>query len=688
MDNLEDQRLLREYFNEFLLVDIDPTDAALSAINVLSPRNNSKPNEDAQKALQKLQIQTESLLDEDYLFAGERNSVKHISMHYLPKIVEYFGNFYALNKSFMLSGVFEEIEEESCQVDFAKLSRFYTLIRDISKQYSDVSFVADIFYEITKVCESIQMKMTGIEKPIQIRFLPILLECPLFEDSVDFTALIELVRTVNHLNEFCKDILLKWYIDMPVANIRQQIANVQQMLTLNILEAQAENGVHALRDRLAHTIRHALGFMKIVYDANTIREERGLQSLNYREFNNDAINSIPELIEHDFNQWLNNEINSDFALLSHNFILDSANKALLLKCHASREQATQAHNVIYSTLLFGNRMDLNPFLILKVRRDAIIQNTLEQLSERVKNPGCLKKGLKIKFDGEEGVDEGGVQKEFFQLLIQELFNPDYGMFLRTDDSCFFWFNRYSFENKSEFELIGIILGLAIYNGVILNLNFPLAVYKKLLDIPCNMNDLREFQPELAKSMESILEMSEAGIASMDLTFSISVEAFGEVLEEALGDHSKDECVTIENRLEFVNLFIDWHLNKSIAEQFAAFYHGFRLCFENSLLSIFRAENLQLVICGSTELDFEALEAVTHYQDGFSKDSTTIRSDRIPIKGLSSMPFIIGRRGPDCNTLPTAHTCFNFLLLPDYRDKKKLQRLLGIALQNHQGFGLL
>ena len=32
----------------------------------------------------------------------------------------------------------------------------------------------------------------------------------------------------------------------------------------------------------------------------------------------------------------------------------------------------------------------------------------------------------MEFDGEEGVDEGGVQKEFFQLVIAELFKPDYG----------------------------------------------------------------------------------------------------------------------------------------------------------------------------------------------------------------------------------------------------------------------
>lgn len=39
----------------------------------------------------------------------------------------------------------------------------------------------------------------------------------------------------------------------------------------------------------------------------------------------------------------------------------------------------------------------------------------------------FKKPLKVKFKGEEGVDEGGVRKEFFQVLLRELFDQRYGM---------------------------------------------------------------------------------------------------------------------------------------------------------------------------------------------------------------------------------------------------------------------
>ena len=62
----------------------------------------------------------------------------------------------------------------------------------------------------------------------------------------------------------------------------------------------------------------------------------------------------------------------------------------------------------------------NPFLVIKVRRDYLIEDALQQI--QITPPQFFKKPLKIKFEGEEGVDEGGLRKEFFQLLLEQLFN--------------------------------------------------------------------------------------------------------------------------------------------------------------------------------------------------------------------------------------------------------------------------
>ena len=80
---------------------------------------------------------------------------------------------------------------------------------------------------------------------------------------------------------------------------------------------------------------------------------------------------------------------------------------------------------------------------------------------------------------EDGIDEGGVQKEFFQIIFRSLFDLDYGMFTYDSVSRLHWFNKSSIENPNEFKLLGIIVAIALYNNVILDLHFPMVVYRKL-----------------------------------------------------------------------------------------------------------------------------------------------------------------------------------------------------------------
>lgn len=73
-----------------------------------------------------------------------------------------------------------------------------------------------------------------------------------------------------------------------------------------------------------------------------------------------------------------------------------------------------------------------------MRRDRLIDDALVELEMiAMENPSDLKKQLVVEFEGEQGVDEGGVSKEFFQLIVEEIFNPDYGMFTTqvTKDKC-------------------------------------------------------------------------------------------------------------------------------------------------------------------------------------------------------------------------------------------------------------
>ena len=64
-----------------------------------------------------------------------------------------------------------------------------------------------------------------------------------------------------------------------------------------------------------------------------------------------------------------------------------------------------------------------------------------------------------------------------------------GMFYILDNGTDYWFNMFSFENEANFRLIGILLGLAIYNSIILDVHFPITVYRKLLNCTPTLDDL-------------------------------------------------------------------------------------------------------------------------------------------------------------------------------------------------------
>lgn len=59
----------------------------------------------------------------------------------------------------------------------------------------------------------------------------------------------------------------------------------------------------------------------------------------------------------------------------------------------------------------------------------------------------------------------------------------------------------TFEEFDLFNLIGIICGLAIYNLTIVELHFPVALYKKLLKKKPTLDDLKELTPAVGRSGE-------------------------------------------------------------------------------------------------------------------------------------------------------------------------------------------
>ena len=409
----------------------------------------------------------------------------------------------------------------------------------------------------------------------------------------------------------------------------------------------------------------------------------------------------------------NNEIK--FTLFDYMWLFTPAAKNDIIFLFNDNQQKSELRKVLNQDLgrrdidflnFFLNRNKFN--LILNIRRDHLIEDTLNEVSKPEMN---FQNKLKVKFTGEQGVDEGGVRKEFFILLIRQIFDPNYGMFSYNKKTRLYWFNHYTFEPKIKYELIGIIFGLAIYNNTILDVKLPITVYKKLLGLKPDLEDMKQCDPELYHTLSYLKKNNDENLKEeLDTNFTVIDDKFGEKLVIPLKENGENIMIDNKNKDEYVDLYIDWYFNKSIYEYFNSFEKGFYRVFNRNLSKILTPDELELIICGTQFLDFNELKNACQYEE-YQKDSETIKyfwevvltfneeekkkflsfvtgCDRAPIDGLGSLPITISNGGTDINQLPSAHTCFNNLILPDYKNKEKLKKSLLTAINYSEGFGLI
>ncbi|KOS46401.1 hypothetical protein ACN38_g2635 [Penicillium nordicum] len=182
-------------------------------------------------------------------------------------------------------------------------------------------------------------------------------------------------------------------------------------------------------------------------------------------------------------------------------------------------------------LLTRLKTSMSTYLVLVVRRDNILSDALSQLWRREKRE--LMRPLKVQMgmdEGEEGLDHGGVQQEFFRLLMGQAFDPSYGMFTIDTRHRMSWFQPCSLEPLYKFELIGLLMSIAIYNGLTLPVNLPTAFYRKMLGLKVkHLDHIRDGWPELSQGLDTLLAWKDGDVGDIfTRTYEFSFEAFGSI----------------------------------------------------------------------------------------------------------------------------------------------------------------
>ncbi|XP_055376203.1 E3 ubiquitin-protein ligase Nedd-4 isoform X5 [Condylostylus longicornis] len=354
-------------------------------------------------------------------------------------------------------------------------------------------------------------------------------------------------------------------------------------------------------------------------------------------------------------------------------------------------------------------------LEIRIRRISILEDSYRIINS-VNKTDLLKTKLWIEFEGETGLDYGGLAREWFFLLSKEMFNPYYGLFeYSAMDNYTLQINPFSGlcneEHLSYFKFIGRIAGMAVYHGKLLDAFFIRPFYKMMLQKPIDLKDMESVDTEY---YNSLLWIKENDPTELELTFCVDEETFGHTSQRELKTNGANINVTNDNKDEYIKLVIEWRFVARVKEQMGAFLEGFGSIIPLALLKIFDENELELLMCGIQNIDVKDWRDNTLYKGDYHKNHIIIQwfwravlsfsnemrsrllqfvtgTSRVPMNGFKEL---YGSNGPQMFTIekwgtpdnyPRAHTCFNRLDLPPYEGYLQLKDKLIKAIEGSQGF---
>ena len=147
----------------------------------------------------------------------------------------------------------------------------------------------------------------------------------------------------------------------------------------------------------------------------------GGQILPISHFYNSIID-FADLVS-DFESWESKR--TTFSFCQYPFLMSIWAKTKILEHDTRRQMQMKARDAFLDSIMTNK--NVKQYLSLNVRRDCLVEDSLAAVSEVIGSGSeDVKKALRITFRGEEGIDGGGLRKEWFLLLVREVFNPDHG----------------------------------------------------------------------------------------------------------------------------------------------------------------------------------------------------------------------------------------------------------------------
>lgn len=348
---------------------------------------------------------------------------------------------------------------------------------------------------------------------------------------------------------------------------------------------------------------------------------------------------------------------------------------------------------------------------LTVHRSEALADSLSALMDVSPEDGLHRK-IHIHFVGEEGVDAGGLTREWFRIVSEQIFDLRRPFFAYSEiDNLSYQISPSSVVQEDHlryFEFTGRFLSKALFEGCVIPVHFVRSLYKQILHAEIVLEDLAGVDVELFKSLNFMLENVIDGLFFE--TFSVECDEFGQRAVHDLIPNGRMIEVHESNKERYVHERMQWRMSGCVREQIDALCRGFHAVIPPGILSVFDFQELEMLMCGVSTIDAADWKSHTKYDGWAEADSVVIwfweavnefteeerarllqfatGTSRVPVGGFRALEstrgrtqeFTIGRISREQCIFPLAHTCFNRIDLPEYRSLDELTHYVSLAIQ--------
>ena len=333
------------------------------------------------------------------------------------------------------------------------------------------------------------------------------------------------------------------------------------------------------------------------------------------------------------------------------------------------------------------------------------ENCLEESVEKIEFVDLWRE-LKISFNGEIASDAGGLYREWFTILIEELEKKEMNLFERSEcDEINYIFNRNLNENSDwsfkYFNILGRLIAKSLIDNITINLSFNCLIYKLILGEKINFEDLKNIDTSLYTSLLSMKNMKPEELASMEIYYSIQYQNDdGQVITEELIPGGNNIKVTD------INDYIEKRINHLVSKSQILIYHiqeGLFSFIPKEILCSINSSEFELLVCGQPFIDVNDWNKNSIYKGDYNKNHKLVKwfwdevyklsqedlrkllqfstgTSRVPINGFKKLESNRGEIAKFClnsvaynenkkNNYIRAHTCFNRLDVPIFPNQE-------------------